>query len=172
MNDLRRRSIIMLGAAGALLVGIRSPSVIAQSAVVADEAARNKETLTTAYRLWHESKGESVEHWMSIADDNIAFGSLAEGSPAAPLTAPVRSKEELRRYLRGLRENWEMIHFTVSYFIAEGDRVAMVGRTAWRNRKTNRTIETPKVDVWRFRNGRAVEVYEYYDTAGVVAAAS
>jgi ketosteroid isomerase-like protein len=32
------------------------------------------------------------------------------------------------------------------------------------------TLETDKVDVWRFENGRAVAFAEYYDTAAIAAA--
>jgi len=48
----------------------------------------------------------------------------------------------------------------------------MVGSTAWRINATGKTFEAPKVDVWRLRDGRAVEFYEYYDTAGLAKAAS
>jgi ketosteroid isomerase-like protein len=33
-------------------------------------------------------------------------------------------------------------------------------------------VDTPKIDFWRFRDGKVVEFYEYYDTARVFAAAS
>jgi len=48
----------------------------------------------------------------------------------------------------------------------------MRGSMAWRNKHTGRTVETPKVDYWRFKDGKVVEFYEYYDTARVLAAAS
>lgn len=48
----------------------------------------------------------------------------------------------------------------------------MRGSTAWRNKRTGKTAETPKVDFWRFRGGKAVEYYEYFDTARVIAAAT
>ncbi|MHC2867436.1 ketosteroid isomerase-like protein [Bradyrhizobium diazoefficiens] len=32
--------------------------------------------------------------------------------------------------------------------------------------------ETPKLDFWRFKDGKAIEFYEYFDTACVVAAAT
>ena len=32
--------------------------------------------------------------------------------------------------------------------------------------------ETPKVDIWRFREGKAVEFYEMFDTAAAFAAAT
>jgi uncharacterized protein len=31
-------------------------------------------------------------------------------------------------------------------------------------------VQTPKADSWRFANGKAVEFYEYFDTAQVHAA--
>ena len=46
------------------------------------------------------------------------------------------------------------------------------GSTAWINKKTGKKAETPKVDFWRFRDGKAVEFYEYFDTACVAAAAT
>jgi ketosteroid isomerase-like protein len=33
-------------------------------------------------------------------------------------------------------------------------------------------VSTPKADVWRMKDGKAVEFYEYYDTAQVHAAAA
>jgi len=48
----------------------------------------------------------------------------------------------------------------------------MRGSTAWRHKRTGKVADTPKVDFWRFRDGKAVEFYEYYDTAAVFAAAS
>ena len=40
----------------------------------------------------------------------------------------------------------------------------------WKYKKTGKVVSTPKADVWRFANGKAVEFYEYYDTAQVHAA--
>jgi uncharacterized protein len=136
----------------------------------ATEAARNKEILAREYKRWHDSKGGSVESFMEIVDSNIQFGSIAEGMPVAAFTARVNGKQELKRYFDGLREGWEMIHYTVNHFIAEGDRVAAVGSTAWRNKKTGKVCETPKVDVWRLRGGKAIEFYEYFDTAKMIQA--
>lgn len=169
MTQFSRRSIVtVLG--GAALVAIPADAVGQSDAL--QEATRNKEILTQAYRLWHDTRGGSVGHWMEVADENIVFGSLAEGRPAAPFTARLRGREQLGGYFAGLLDGWEMRHYTVDYLMAEGDRVAMIGSTAWRNKKTNKEFETPKVDIWRFRNGRAIEFYEYFDTAGLVAAAS
>ena len=49
------------------------------------DEANNVAVLTEAYRRWHDSRGASVDHWMSICAENIAFGSLIQG--AAPKVA-------------------------------------------------------------------------------------
>jgi hypothetical protein len=82
------------------------------------------------------------------------------------------NRDALRGYFDGLLGEWEMIHYTASEFVAQDDKVFMRGSTAWRNKRTGRSVETPKVDFWRFRDGKAVEYYEYFDTARVVAAAT
>jgi len=66
--------------------------------------------------------------------------------------------------------DWEMIHYTVDRVIDGGDDVVMVGSCAWRNRATARIVDTPKVDVWRFENGKAVSFLEMFDSLGFVRA--
>jgi ketosteroid isomerase-like protein len=46
----------------------------------------------------------------------------------------------------------------------------MLGRCAWRYKKTGKVVWTNKADSWRFAGGKAVEFFEYYDTAQVQAA--
>lgn len=137
---------------------------------MADEAS-NVAVLTEAYRQWHDSRGQSVGHWMSICADDIQFGSLVRGgvTPAAYMTE-YSARSELGRYFEGLARDWDMIEYKVDQFVAQGDRVVMLGRCAWRNRHTGKVVATPKADSWRFANGKAVEFYEYFDTAQVHAA--
>lgn len=132
----------------------------------------NVALLREAYALWNESKGGSVDHWMGLLADNISFGSLAGGSiEALPFATFYDRRNELRRYFDGLLRDWEMIHFATQEFVAQGDAVVMRGAMAWRNRRTGKTFASPKLDFWRFRNGKAVEFFEYYDTAGALQSA-
>jgi uncharacterized protein len=136
------------------------------------DEAKNVAILKESYARWHDRKGDSVDHWMGIIDDNIRFGSLGQGAPQVAFARAYSNREALRGYFGGLLADWEMVHFTVHEFVAQGDAVFMRGTTAWRNKKTGKSFETPKVDFWRFRDGKAVEFYEYYDTAGAIAAAT
>ena len=121
--------------------------------------------LRAAYQAWHESRGQSIETWLALIAEEIDFRSLADGAAVAPWSKRRRTRDEVRHYLTGLTADFEMIHFTVDRFVSEDDTVVMIGNTAWTCKRTGRKVYTPKVDVWRFRNGQAVEFFEYYDTA-------
>jgi uncharacterized protein len=168
MTQLDRRSALGLGAAATLLLAASETA----SAQCAAEAAHNKELLAQRYKRWNESRGDSVAYWMEIIDDNITFGSLAEGAAHVAFTARVNGKQQLKGYMDGLLGGWTMKHFTVNTLVADGDRVVMLGSTGWTNKKNGNLFETPKADVWRFKDGRAVEFYEFYDTAGLAKAAA
>lgn len=131
------------------------------------EEARNVAVLKEAYRLWHETKGGSVEHWMSLFADSFAFGSIAQSVQAAPYMTMYESKETLRGYFEGLRRDWQMIEFRTEHFVAQRDRVVMLGRCSWKANKTGRTVWTPKADSFRFANGKIIEFFEYFDTASM-----
>jgi hypothetical protein len=133
----------------------------------------NKAMLEKAYRRWHDTKGGSVQELIDIFAEDARFGSLAEGTHPVAFTARVESRVMLKNYFDGLISQWSMIHYTVDHMIEEGDRIAVICSTGWKNKATGKTVETPKVDVWRFdKSGRAASFYEYYDTAKMYAGAT
>ena len=131
----------------------------------------NVDALKQAYALWGETKGGSVDHWLSMMSDDIRFHSLGGGAQPMEFTRDRDCRSEVKGYLEGLMAEWEMVDFTASEFIADGDRVVMVGHVTFRHRKTGKTVESPKADVWRFRDGKAVEFMEFFDTAKAFAGA-
>jgi ketosteroid isomerase-like protein len=136
------------------------------------EESRNVEILKHAYRRWSETKGGSADDWLAICADRMAFGSLAHGAAPTPYLTDYRSREDLKAYFDGIKRDWEMMEYVVDHFVAQGDRVVMLGRCAWRYRKTDKMVWTPKADSWRFEDGKAVEFFEFFDTAQVLAAAA
>ena len=131
----------------------------------------NVERLKRAYAHWGEHRAADCSCWTDLAADDLRMRSLGEGAPAMPFTAPRTGKQELVAYLDGLTRDWEMIDHAMDDFIAQGDRVVVIGRAAWRHKGTGKVADTPKVDIWRFRDGQAVEYAEFFDTARAYAAA-
>ena len=132
------------------------------------DEARNVEQLRKAYGVWSNTRGASSDHWLEICAENIAFGSLANGPPGSAYLTAYQARDELKGYFAGLARDWEMMEYEVDHFVAQGDRVVMLGR--WKYRKTGKVVWTQKADSWRFDGDKAVEFFEFYDTAQVLAA--
>ncbi len=130
------------------------------------------EKLKHAYKQWHDTRGKSVVEWMELMADDIEMRSVADGAPGMEFSAKRTGKHTAHGYFSTLAADWEMIHYTPEEFLVDGDRVAVFGRCAFRNRKTGKVAETDVANRWRFRDGLAVEYYELYDTAKAFAAAT
>src|SRR5262249_151656 len=136
---------------------------------MADEA-RNVVLLTEDYRLGSDSKGASGDHWISLFDENVRFGSIAEPIKTVAYMASYRSRDALAQYFAGLTRDWEMLEYRVDHFVAQGDRVVMLGHCSWRAKPSGKLASTPHPASWPLSDGQAVEFYEYFDTAQVVQA--
>lgn len=134
---------------------------------------RNVEKLQKGYAAWSVSKGDAIDYWIDLLDPNIQWCSIVdESSPGMTFAADCRSKDAVRSYFNNLGAIWEMIFFSLDDMIAEDDRVVVMGHCKWRNRDTGKSVETRKVDFFRFTNGKIVEFREYFDTAKAIAAAT
>jgi ketosteroid isomerase-like protein len=131
----------------------------------------NVAVLKKAYERWADRKGEDCGCWTAIMADDASLESLADGAPEMAFTARRRGKDQILAYLEELTREWQMLSYEISEYIAQGDRVVAVGRCAWRNKNTGKVADTPKVDLWRLRDGQVVEFAEFYDTAQVFSAA-
>ena len=131
---------------------------------------KNVSLLREAYKHWDESKAASANHWLNLAAENVTWKSIGGGTAGLEFTRHCDSKAELKQYFAELSNDWEMLHYTVDEFIAQGDRVVMVGSCGWRNRSTGSVVETPKVDIVRMKDSKMVEFYEFFDTAKTLAA--
>ncbi len=131
----------------------------------------NVKILREAYQLWNESKAASVANWMSMVADDVQWRSLADGAAGMEFSKACCSKDEVAMYFEKLGREWEMIHYTVDKFIAQGDRVVMVGSCGFKHRRTGKMVETPKADIIRMKDSKIVEFFEFYDTEKAIAAA-
>lgn len=133
---------------------------------------KNVAVLKEAYRQWHETKGGSTDQLYAFFDENISFGSIPRGAAPLEFATQYKGKAELSRYFDTLSKEWEMIHYTIDEYVAQGDAVVARGSCALTCRKTGKSVDTPKLDFWRFKDGKAIEFYEYFDTARVAQAAA
>jgi len=128
--------------------------------------------LKEAYRRWHDSKGESVDHWLSLMTDDVSFRSLAEGARPMEFTRTSSCRDDVERYFAGLTDDWQMIYYRMDEYISQGDRVIALGSCSFKHKKTGKILETRKADFHKFRDGKICEFFEMYDTAQALSVAT
>lgn len=131
---------------------------------------QNVAALRRAYAAWSQTGEAGFRQWLDLMADDVVFRSLAGGAPGVEFTRDCTSKADVIRYFQGLAQDWAMVHFTPESFVAQGDTVVMRGQCCFRHRGTGKIAETPKADFVRFHDGKVVEVFEFYDTAAMMAA--
>ena len=130
------------------------------------EQASNLAKIEPVYRRWHETKGGNVEEVLELFADHIEMRSVLTPDVPHEISGTHSSKDEARAYFEGLLKDWEMLEFVAERFIesAGGEDVVMIGHCAWRHRGTGVEVDTPKVDIWRFEDGKATLFYELFDS--------
>ena len=128
--------------------------------------------LKSAYDNWRRTKGGNLDEVLNLFDDQIEMHSVLEPGVKHELARVQTSREDAKEYFRELLDNWEMIDFPTERILGDGDTVVWIGRCHWKNKGDGKEIDTPKIDVWTFRNGKAVRFFEMFDSLGFARAAS
>jgi len=104
---------------------------------------------------------------LALAADNIEWIIPGEGWP---LAGTHRGHAELAAVLRKASEELEMTYPEPPEFVAQGDRVLIVGVATGKIKATNKPFE----DHWVFditvRNGKVTKIREYIDTQALARA--
>lgn len=133
---------------------------------------QNVDLVREVYRHWSDSRADSALHWLKLVSDDVHWQSLSGGALGMQFTRECHSRQDVACYFHGLAHDWELIHYTAAEFIAQRDRVVMLGSCALRHKTTGKTMETPKADFITLKDGKIVEFLEFYDTAKAIAAAT
>ena len=126
----------------------------------------NIATLDRGYRRWRETKGGSADELLELFGDEVEMRTVLTPNLPTPLAGTRRTKAEAKAYFEALAAEWEMIDYEVDRFVGDADDIVMVGRCHWRHRATGGEVDTPKVDVWHFENGKVASFLEMFDSLG------
>ncbi|QIG51557.1 nuclear transport factor 2 family protein [Nordella sp. HKS 07] len=132
----------------------------------------NVNALKHLYAQYAKTKGASIQSILELLAPNVVWGSLSAGTYPLAFSRTHRSREEVAEYFRGLSEAFTMNYYDVREYVAAGPYVLALSEISFTNKKTGKTFVSPKADFWRFAGGKAVEFYEFFDTAAVMASAA
>jgi ketosteroid isomerase-like protein len=128
------------------------------------DAPSNGDLIRAAYQHWEESLGSDPEPFFALVSEDFAMASVLNPPDLHELARDRSGLDRVRDYFAALDAEWEMIDFPTEQVVEQGDTVVWIGRCTWRNRHTGVVATTPKVDIWTFREGRAVRMFEMFDT--------
>jgi len=109
---------------------------------------------------------------MSIFSDDIRLTSIAAERLTRSSLALDRGRADVEDYFQGINDDWDMNCYRMTEYVEQGDRIVAIGTCSWTHKRTGKVTGTPKIDLCRFKDGQAIEISEFYDTARVFAAAS
>lgn len=124
------------------------------------DAQGNKRLVMEGYRLFQS--GDITQLLERYHDDAIWIEPEAEHIPFA---GRHNGKAEIARFFEQLNESAQAIRFEPKEFIAEGDKVAVIGEATWLARHTGRSYDSPWVHVFTLREGKVARFESYHDTA-------
>ena len=100
------------------------------------------------------SLAEDVE-WELPEMKNVPFAGRWEG------------REQVGRFFDKVAEAQEVLEFEPKEFIAQEDKVVVLGRFSMRIKSTGRDVGSDWAHVWTVKGGKVTRFYEYVDTAAV-----
>lgn len=88
----------------------------------------------------------------------------------APFTGTRQGIKETADFFKELSESETFTRFEPLEFIAQNDKVVVIGEAAANVTSTDRTYETPWVHIFTVRDGKIAEFQEFFDSAAVTRA--
>lgn len=126
--------------------------------------------LAAAYEAWHASRGRTPDRFFALYADEIELHSILEASLMDEMRGPFIGKPAALVYFTAIAEAWEMVEARTEAIVARGDKVVWIGHAVWRNLKTLRVVDGPKIDAWTVKDGLAVHFLELFDSYGTARA--
>lgn len=126
---------------------------------------RNIELIKQAYDAY---KRGDIQQLLACVDDQVEW-ELPE-TPGAPFTGKRRGCEPVREVFRMQQELMTVREFTVNEFIAQGDKVVVLGHGAWTVKDTGQDFESDWVDVFTIKNGSIAAFRDFMDTGAALKA--
>jgi uncharacterized protein len=119
-------------------------------------------------RRGYEAFGRGdLDTMLKLFDENIEW--ISPGPAELPTAGTRRGRQQVAEFFKAVNEVFEIQRFEPKAFIAEGDRVIVLGDDTSRIKATGKVLDSEWAHAFTLRDGLVVAFHEYIDTAAVVA---
>jgi ketosteroid isomerase-like protein len=117
-------------------------------------------------RAYEARRTEDVEGIISVFHPEGKF-ELAGSKEVTAVAGIAKGHQALRIALANLIANFEFVQRDIVSMLIDGDRAAVHSRVNLRFVPKDKIATTELLDLWKFENGKIVELVEFADTAFV-----
>lgn len=125
----------------------------------------NKKLIMQGYQKF---AAKDIAGILELQADDVEW--IVTGPDYLPFAGIYRGKDQVGQFFRKMDESVETLHFEPREFIAEGEKVIVLGHGTWAPRSTGRRYESDWVHVFTVRNGKTVRYQAFSDPAQSAAA--
>jgi uncharacterized protein len=123
---------------------------------------QNVEVVQSAYASF--ARGD-IHSLLNLLDENVSWSLPGEG--LIPQAGSYHGREEVARFFQTLDETTEFAAFVPCDFIAQGERVIVLGSYQGKAKATGRPFASDWAMSFILRDGKVVEFQEYTDTGTI-----
>jgi uncharacterized protein len=124
------------------------------------DTEQNKQAVREAYRMFQEGDVRSV---VECCHEETEWTS--PDSELIPMSGTFHGKQGVAEYFARLGGAMQPIRFEPTEFIADGDKVVVIGHATWQVKSTGRSFDTPWVHLFTMRDGKIARFEAFADTA-------
>ena len=107
--------------------------------------------------------GGDVEAFLNLFSDDVVWQSPEMEN--VPLNGKFSGRENLAGFVSGIDNYEEFLKFEPTEYIAQGDRVVVLGNYSARSKTTDKQYTTDFAHIITVKDGKVVNFYEFFDNA-------
>lgn len=123
-------------------------------------AQQNKQLVQEAYRLFQSGDIRGV---IERCHDDAEWSS--PDAEFVPFSGRFHGKQGIAEFFSKLDASLQALRFEPREFIAEGDKVVVLGEASWNVKPTGRRLDTPWIHVFTLRDGKVAAFESLSDSA-------
>jgi len=125
----------------------------------------NRETVLEPIRRAYAARDRGdLDYLMEAFHPDAAF-TLVGDKQGLDVAGSVQGHRSLREALGGFIATFQFVERQILSELVEGDRAAVHSRLVVRHNPTNKTRTTECLDLFKFQDGKIIELIEFADTA-------
>ncbi|HSK70527.1 MAG TPA: nuclear transport factor 2 family protein [Pyrinomonadaceae bacterium] len=122
-----------------------------------------QENTKLAARMYETFMAGDIEGFLNLFSDDASWH--APEIENVPLNGKFSGRENLAKFISGIDNYEEFLKFDPTEYIAQGDRVVILGSFVARSKTTDKQYATDFAHIIAVKDGKITSFYEFFDNA-------